>query len=76
MMVIIVKKNKNTCDFDFISVGDVFKNEAGEYFMKIRDCFDSQYKTEYNAVNLNDGIMDFFTDHEQVEIVYPELVIN
>ena len=68
--MIIVDNTQNTVRFCGISVGQVFKKEyegaKPNYCMKIYKVLDQPTQEQYNAVNIEDGSLQYFSEYEEV----------
>jgi hypothetical protein len=68
--MIIIDDTQCTRRFYDIHIGAVFKKEyeggKPDYCMKIRKILDQPSQEQYNAINLDDGSLQFFADYEEV----------
>lgn len=68
--MIIVDNTQNKVRFCNIRVGQVFKKEyegaEPDYCMKIHKVLDQPTQEQYNAVNLEDGSLQYFSEYEEV----------
>ena len=68
--MIIVDNTQSTQRFYDIRIGAVFKKEyegaKPDYCMKIHKILDQPSQEQYNAVNLEDGSLQFFAEYEEV----------
>ena len=68
--MIIVDNTTLTQRFCEIRVGQVFKREyegaKPDYCMKIHKILDQPTQEQYNAVNLDDGSLQYFAEYEEV----------
>jgi hypothetical protein len=68
--MIIVDNTQSTQRFSYIRNGAVFKKECEgakpDYCMKIHKILDQPSQEQYNAVNLEDGSLQFFAEYEEV----------
>lgn len=75
--MIIVDNTTLTQRFCEIRIGQVFKKEyegaKPDYCMKIHKILDQPTQEQYNAVNLADGSLQYFTEYEEV-IPYDAIV--
>lgn len=66
----IVDNSQNTVRFCDIHIGQVFKKEyegaKPDYCMKIHKVLDQPTQEQYNAVNLEDGSLQYFPEYEEV----------
>ena len=69
-MKIKKKPADNVILFEDVPVGIVFKDEAGDIYMKLDSCYKNNPTRLFNAVGLGDGRLAFFNDpNEEVEIL-------
>ena len=68
--MIIVDNTQITNRFCDIRIGQVFKKEyegaKPDYCMKVHKILDQPSQEQYNAVNLEDGSLQFFAEYEEV----------
>lgn len=68
--MIIIDNTQCTRGFCDIRIGTVFKKEyeggKPDYCMKTRKILDQPSQEQYNAINLEDGSLQFFADYEEV----------
>lgn len=68
--MIIVDNTQCTRSFCDICIGTVFKKEyegaKPDYCMKIPQILDQSSQERYNAVNMEDGSLQFFAEYEEV----------
>lgn len=68
--MIIVDNTQITRGFYEIPIGAVFKKEyegaKPDYCMKVHKVLDQPSQEQYNAVNLEDGSLQFFSEYEEV----------
>jgi hypothetical protein len=68
--MIIVDNTQNRVRFCNIRVGQVFKKEyegaEPDYCMRIHKVLDQPTQEQYNAVNLEDGSLQYFSEYEEV----------
>lgn len=68
--MIIIDDTQGTRGFCDIRIGTVFKKEyegaKPDYCMKIRKILDQPSQEQYNAINLEDGSLQFFAEYEEV----------
>ena len=68
--MIIIDNTQSTQRFYDIRIGMVFKKEyegaKPDFCMKIHKILDQPSQEQYNAVNLEDGSLQFFAEYEEV----------
>lgn len=68
--MIIIDNTTLTQRFCDIRIGQVFKREyegaKPDYCMKIHKILDQPTQEQYNAVNLDDGSLQYFAEYEEV----------
>lgn len=68
--MIIIDNTTLTQRFCEIRIGQVFKREyegaKPDYCMKIHKILDQPTQEQYNAVNLDDGSLQYFAEYEEV----------
>ena len=68
--MVIVDNTMLTQRFCNIHIGQVFKKEyegaMPDYCMRIHKILDQPTQEQYNAVNLDDGSLQYFEDYQEV----------
>ena len=68
--MVIVDNTQSTVRFCNIHIGQVFKREyedgKPDYCMKTHKVIDLPSQEQYNAINLEDGSLQYFSEHEEV----------
>lgn len=68
--MIIVDNTQSTLQFCNIHIGQVFKKEyegaKPDYCMKTHKVLDQPSQEQYNAINLEDGNLQYFSEYEEV----------
>lgn len=74
-MIVKDKRNNEKVSFEYIECGTVFTMHGG-FYMKIEstNCDDKGYYE--NAVNLEDGSLQYYNDKNMVQVIRCELVID
>lgn len=71
----IINKRNAEVEFGFMEEGNVFITNTGKFYMKIESTYGNSIGEYQNAVNLQNGELDYCADELMVCPVRCELVI-